>query len=205
MRCALVLASVLLLGASVRAGAPDIAASGGSVTIHAENLPLSQILDRLSTLTGMALTYEGTRPAMPITMTADGISEVEAIQKLMEGLGVSYVLSTDPTGLRVTTLIVAGTGGGGGGARVASSQAPAPEPEYEPPVGDYGTIPLDPAVLEAAGPQTRPDLNNPYLGLPPQHFPQALQPQPVDDPTGSSGSRNMPGQPMFPQGASYPR
>jgi hypothetical protein len=150
----------------------------------------------------MTLTYEGSRPAMPITMTADGISEVDAVQKLMEGLGVSYVLSTDATGRRVETLIVAGTGGG---AMVASAPLPPPEPVYEEPVGDYGRIPLDPAVLEAAGPQVRPDLNNPYLGLPPQHFPQAVQQPAADDPTGASGSRGRPGRPMFPPGASYPR
>ncbi len=203
---ALVMAAVLVTGAAAQAGDPEIRAASGTVTIHAANMPLNQILDRLATATGMTVTYEGTRPSMPVTMTADGISEVHAILRLMEGLGVSYVMRTDATGQRVDTLIISGTGGGGS-AVAAAQHGPPPEPAYEEPVADYGHIPLDPAVLEAAGPQTKPDLNNPYLGLPPQHFPQGAQQQqqPEADPTGASGSRNMPSAPMYPQGASYPR
>lgn len=182
---------------------PQIRAVDGQVTLHVQNLALSQILDRLAAATGMTLTYDGARPAAPITISVEKISETEAILKLMEGLGVSYVLRTDATGHRVDTLIVSGSGPG----RVVANAQPASSAEqaYEEPVADYAHIPLDPAVAEAAGPQGKPDLNNPYLGLPAQHFPQAIQAQQGIDPTGSSGSRNMPPPPMFPGGASYPR
>lgn len=206
------MASALVVMADPLLPETQIRASDGAVTIHAQNLPLSQILDRLASATGMAVTYEGTRPSTPITMSVDGISETEAILKLMEGLGVSYVLRTDATGEQVDVLIVSGAGAG----RVASSSAqqksePSSSEQYEEPVADYGHIPLDPAVVEAAGPQGKPDVNNPYLGLPAQHFPQAV-PQGPGDPTGSAsqgtGSRSYPGPgpaaPSFPQGASYP-
>jgi hypothetical protein len=144
-------------------------------------------------------------------MSVDGVSETEAILKLMEGVGVSYVLRTDEAGQRVDLLIVSGAGAGKLVAAAPSSSAS--EPQYEEPVGDYGHIPLDPAVVEAAGPQVKPDLNSPYLGLPPQHFPQASQPQGdmTGSSQGSSGARSfpgpgpgMPGPPAFPTGASYP-
>jgi len=192
-------ASALVLAGDARPAETEIRAAGGAVTIHAWNLPLSQILDRLSSATGMDLTYEGARPTTPVTVSVDGISEAEAILKLMEGVGVSYVFRTDATGQRVDRLIVSGAGAG---TLVAASQASgSTEVQYEEPVADYGHIPLDPAALEAAGGQTRPDLNNPYMGLPAQHFPQGA---PQGDPTGSQGSRNMPAPPSFPQGASYP-
>jgi hypothetical protein len=204
---ACLLASVLAVADDTRRPEPEIRAAGGEVTIRAQNLPLSQILDRLSTATGMDLTYEGTRPTIPITVSVEGVSEAEAILKLMEGLGVSYVFRTDATGQHVDLLIVSGSGAGRMVA--AAAQPSAPEP-YEEPVADYGHIPLDPAVLEAAGGQVKPDLTNPYLGLPPQHFPQAMQGAPAQpvDPTGSSQGGRIapaPAPPAFPFGVSYPR
>jgi hypothetical protein len=208
------LASALVVAGGAPSSEPEIRASGGEVTIHAQNLPLSQILDRLSSATGMALTYDGSRPTTPVTVSVDGISEAEAILKLMEGLGVSYVFRTDATGQRVDLLIVSGSGPGP--LVAAAPPSAAAESQYEEPVADYGHIPLDPAVAEAAGGQGKPDLSNPYLGLPAQYFPQAAPAQ-QGDPTGSSqgtGARSMPSGPMpsapmppapaFPQGASYP-
>ena len=199
------LVAVLVQAGEARLPDLEVRAAGGAVTVHARNRPLSQILDRLSSATGMDLNYEGTRPSALVTLSVDNVSQAEAVLRLMEGLGISYVLRTDPTGQRVDLLIVSGAGAG---TQVAASQAP-PADAYEEPVGDYGTIPLDPAALEAAGGQTRPDPNNPYLGLPPNLFPQAAPgyqpPPPMDSAaTGSSGSRNMPPPPSFPHAASYP-
>jgi hypothetical protein len=199
------LASALAVADDTRRPEPEIRAAGGAVTIRAQNLPLSQILDRLSTATGMDLTYEGARPTTPVTVSVEGVSEAEAILKLMEGLGVSYVFRTDATGQHVDLLIVSGSGAGR--LVAAAAQPSAPEP-YEEPVADYGHIPLDPAVLEAAGGQVKPDLTNPYLGLPPQHFPQALPGGQPADPTGSSQGARIapaPAPPAFPFGVSYPR
>jgi hypothetical protein len=206
LTAAWLLVSLLAPSADARRPDFDVRAAGGAVTIHARNLPLSQILDRLSAATGMTLNYEGTHPGIPVSLDVENVSETEAVMRLMEGLGISYVYRTDASGQRVDLLIVAGAGGGG---PVMASSSNPPEDVYEEPVGDYAHIPLDPAVVEAAGGAVKPDLNNPYLGLPTNLFPQAApgyQPPPsMDDPTGSSGSRSMPAQPSFPQAASFPR
>src|SRR5688572_19063307 len=153
LSAAWLLASALVAAADARSAQTEIRAADGAVTIRTHNLPLSQILDRLSSATGMKVTYEGARPSVPVTVSVDGISEAEAILKLMEGLGVSYVFQTDDTGQRVDLLIVSGSGAG---PLVAATQPAAPvEPQYEEPVPDYGHIPLDPAVIEAAGPQVK--------------------------------------------------
>lgn len=222
MLLAWLVSAALAAAVDARPGEPEIRAEGGEVTIRAKNLPLSQILDRLSSATGMELTYEGPRPTTPVTMSEEGISETQAILKLMEGLGVSYVFRTDATGQRVDLLIVSGSGPGT--VAPPASRAAASEPQYEEPVADYGHIPLDPAVLEAAGGATKPDPNNPYLGLPAQHFPQG-QAQPQTDTTGASTDGGLPAAgppgsappsggsgrfrphpepPSFPQGGSYP-
>jgi hypothetical protein len=205
----LLLAVLAQLGGDARRSDLEVRASGGAVTIHVRNLPLSQILDRLAAATGMTLTYEGSHPSTPVSLNVDDIPESEAVVRLMEGLGVSYVFRTDPTGRRVDLLIMSPSGAG---SLVAASAQPAQDRSEDEPVAEYGHIPLDPAALEAAGGQTKPDLNNPYLGLPPQLFPQAAPgyqpPPPMDDSTGStgaSGSRNMPPPPTFPQNASHPR
>jgi|SRR5687768_12211834 len=209
MPFACLLFAALLMTAPGGMADPQIRSVEGQVTIHADKMPLSQILDRLATTSGMKVTYEGTRPSMPVTMTVDGISETEAVLKLMEGQGVSYVLATDPTGQRVDTLIISGAGAGRP-VPASQSSASSSESAYEEPVADYGHVPLDPAVIEAAGPQGKPDMNNPYLGLPAQHFPPGMPPPP--DPTGAApgtgargGYPNVPmTPPSFPTGASFP-
>jgi hypothetical protein len=195
------LLSVVAQAADARRTDLEVRAAGGEVTIHARNLPLSQILDRLARATGMDLTYDGARPGIPVTLNVENVSQTEAVLRLMEGLGISYVLRTDASGQRVDLLVVSGEGAGTG-PLMASSQPP-PE-TYDEPVAEYAHIPLDPAALEAAGGQTRPDLNNPYLGLPPALFPQAApgyQPPAAEE----APPPDVPAPPVFPQGVSYPR
>ena len=181
-------------GSTLRARA-EVIASAGKVTVRAERMPVNQILDRVARATGMKLTYEGTQPQALVSIDVENVTEVAAVVRLMEGLGISYVLQTDATGERVASLIVPGVTGGS--SRVATNAAPAP-PEPEEIFPSYDHIPLDPAVVEAAGGERRPDLNNPYMGLPVQHFPQAMTgPQPEGE--------KPPDAPQFPQAASYPQ
>ena len=175
-------------GVAPRAKA-EVLASGGKVSVRAERMPVNQILDRLARATGMKLTYEGTQPQSLVSIDVENVTEVAAVVRLMEGLGISYVLQTDVTGERVASLIVPGAVAGG--SRVANAAPPPPEPEEIYPAYDH--IPLDPAVVEAAGGERRPDPNNPYMGLPVQHFPQALTGPPEGDKP-----------PEFPQAVSYP-
>jgi hypothetical protein len=202
MPCPLPLLAVLLAasdGAAPRARA-EVIASAGKVTLRAERTPVNQILDRLARASGMKLTYEGTQPQSLVSIDVENVTEVAAVVRLMEGLGISYVLQTDATGERVASLIVPGVVSGNG-SRVAASATGAapPPPEPEEIVPAYDHIPLDPAVIEAAGGERRPDMNNPYMGLPVQHFPQALSAPPE-----AEKQPEPPPAPQFPQAASYP-
>jgi hypothetical protein len=197
MPYALALLAVLLApaeGPSVR-GRTEVVASGGRVTVRADRVPLSHLLDRIAVATGMKVTYEGTRPQALVSLDVERLSEVALILKLMEGQATSYVLQTDATGERVASLIVPGTGGGGSATVASNTPPPPPEPEEVVPAYDY--VPLDPAVLEAQGGDRPPDRNNPYMGLPVQHFPQAMGA--AAPPEGAE-----PEAPTFSRGASYP-
>ena len=139
------LASSLLLQVAP-ANAAEVLADGGKVTVRAERLPLTQLLDRMSRKTGMKVTYEGPRPSMIVSLDVDGMTEVAAVLKLMEGLGISYVLQTDATGERVDLLILSTTAGPG--ALVAAAEpSKYVDPPAEEPIEAYSHIPLDPAVL----------------------------------------------------------
>lgn len=190
-----------LLAAPPGAAAPraraEVIASAGKVTLRAERMPVNQILDRLAQATGMKVTYEGARPQALVSIDVENVTEVAALMRLMEGLGISYVLQTDASGERVASLIVPG----GGGGSVVAANTPPPPPEPEEVVPAYDHIPLDPSVVEAQGGDRKPDPNNPYMGLPVQHFPQAMGAPPAAD---GEKVPFQPEAPQFPQGASFP-
>ena len=193
-----VLLAVPMEGSAPRAKA-EVVASGGRMTVRAERMPVNQILDRMAQATGMKVTYEGTRPQTLVSIDVENVTEVAALLKLMEGLGISYVLQTDATGERVASLIVPGAGGS---SSVARNGAAPPPPEPEEVYPEYAHIPLDPAAVEAAGGDRKPDLTNPYMGLPVQHFPQAMGG--AAPPAEGEKPAYQPEPPQFPQGASYP-
>jgi hypothetical protein len=203
----------------------QIRAANGSVAIHVQGLPLSQILDRLASATGMKVTYEGARPSSPITMNVDGISEVDAILRLTEGLGVSYLFRTDETGQRVDDLIV--TAAGAGSLAAATPPSRIVEMESEEAVVEV-QVPVETAEPDAAAKQAKPEPNNPHPGLPAQHFPPPVPgsngettvdsdsrstPAPPGPPgmpgmpgmSGMSGMSGIPALPTFQQGVSHPR
>lgn len=199
---------VVTEGAVSRPNAAEVIASGSRITVRAERLPVYQLLDRIATATGMTVTYDGSRPTALVSFDVENLAEIDAILKLMEGLGVSYVLRTDQTGEGVDLLIITGPGAGPLTASVTPSAHVDPPPE--PPIPAYSHVPLDPAVVEAAGGDKPPDLNNPYMGLPPHLFPQATgasapTPEQMQSRGAASpeGSASVP-EPRFPQGASFP-
>jgi len=197
---ALLLASVVAIDGSAQ---PEIRSVAGQVTIQADNVPLAQILDALSRATGMEVRYEGMRPTNPVTFNVHEIAEAEAIPRLMEGLGLSYVLRTDATGRRVDLLIVTGSGTASAPPTQRARTMAKPALSEEQPEVDPEMIPVDPFALEHPAGRVEPiDLGNPEVALPGQ----AAPPTGPIDPTRPSGvgMRDMP-TPLFPQGVSYPR
>jgi hypothetical protein len=93
--------------------AVDVRVSGQSVDVQATNAPIAEVLDRLSRQTHMKVVYDGAPPRQMVTLDLRGRTPVEAVTAALEGQGVNYALSMDPSGTRVETLLVSGTASAG--------------------------------------------------------------------------------------------
>jgi len=153
----------------------EVQATNGLVTVRAGAAPLAEVLDRLSRETGMKLVYEDGRPSQLITVTIEGLSEAEAVTRILEGRGLSYYLfQMDTSGRHVEILIIKGTSGSG--APAVPSRAPSTaggfegqplKPAYSSPPG---RSPLDLGAPSFPVPASNP--TPPGAAVPPPQFPR---------------------------------
>jgi hypothetical protein len=138
----------LLLAASAFAGDVDIrGTAAGRVSMRVTAAPLSEVLDRLARQTGMKVVYDGPPPRAVVRgRQVEDATVADAVADVLEGLGVSYALRLDATGLKVDTLLVLGAVR----ASSPSASSPAPRPAV-PPVRlpGFGSVPVPPPDDEA--------------------------------------------------------
>ena len=139
----------LLLAASAFAGEVDVrSTAAGLVSVRVTAAPLSDVLDRLARQTGMKVVYDGAPPRAVVRgRQVEDVTVADAVADVLEGLGVSYALRLDATGLKVDTLLVLGTVK----ASLSSpSASPAPRPAV-PPVRlpGFGNVPVPPPDEDA--------------------------------------------------------
>ena len=139
----------LLLAASAFAGDVDVRGTGaGRVSLRVTAAPLSDVLDRLARQTGMKVVYDGAPPrALVRGRQVEDVTVADAVADVLEGLGVSYALRLDATGMKVDTLLVLG-------AVRASSSSPSSSPAPRtavPPVRlpGLGNVPAPPPDEDA--------------------------------------------------------
>lgn len=145
----------LISQGALPAGTLEIEARGDLVTIHAQAVPFSRILDRLAKETGMAVISETKLPTQPVTASLERLPLAEALMKLAEGLDLGYAFRLDSTGRRVETVILMSPSAAGAApqAPTAAPQAPThPRPELmQLPAGtqfDPEMLDVSPDVLE---------------------------------------------------------
>jgi hypothetical protein len=199
---------LLLLQAGAPANGLDVQAHEGQVTVHAQRVPLSKVLDRLAQQTGMKVVYESSPPSTPISASFEGVPPRDAVERLLEGQGLAYVFRTDATGRKVDTLLVSGEAGSGtGGGRSASSGSGLPQndsmeytaevvddaPDYEePPQPPEANIPV-PDLALPSGMVQPPGAFNPGGAVdPPPSFPGGPS-FPRTPGAGTSGAPSFPG------------
>ncbi len=141
----------LLLAASAFAGEVDVrGTAAGRVSVRVTAAPLSDVLDRLARQTGMKVVYDGAPPrALVRGRQVEDVTVADAVADVLEGLGVSYALRLDATGLKVDTLLVLGAVKGASSSS-APSTSPAPRPAI-PPVRlpGFGNVPAPPPDEDA--------------------------------------------------------
>lgn len=196
--------AVLMLLQAVPATVPatgslEVDARAGRVTLRANRVPLSRILDRLARETGMKVTYEAAPPSQLVTATFEHLEPRDAVTRLMEGLGVPYVFRTDVSGRRVETLIVSDSGPGNSQSASASGTMGGDNLEYPADVVE------DVATYEEPPPPEMPQV------MPEVQMPQVPPGMPVPDlalPGFGHNGQAPPGypntQPNYPTGISNP-
>jgi len=137
----LALALMAAAASEVHAGV-DVHAAGGRVDVRATAAPLAEVLDRLSKQIGMKVVFEGPPERQLVTATLVGRTPAEAVLGILDGLGLNYALSMDPTGRQVLTLLISGPAPVSSGAP-AASPAPAARPDQRPPAASWDDAPDD--------------------------------------------------------------
>lgn len=128
---------VMLLVSSAPAWAQPVSVvhDRGLLTIQCTNAPLSSVFESIRSQVGVELILEDEVRSTHLTANLTQVPVAMAIQRLLEGTGVSYIVMMDPSDWgRVGKVFVGGSGSNGGGAdRTARTpRRPAPSlPEAE--------------------------------------------------------------------------
>jgi hypothetical protein len=203
MRNVAVLSVLVLAGNAFASASPiQIEIRGDRVSIHAEKVPLVQVLNGVAWESKMKIVYDTSPPQDLVTIDLKDVTLRDAVTQLLRGHGLVYVARMDASGARIDTLVL--TSGGAGPVRMSAPQPPpmpeAPAPEYY----DAGMeVPPEPMI------EPQPDIMPPPTPTPPS---AAWQPSPVVFPggmgqpgMGQPGMGQPPmGQPGMQPGMTYP-
>jgi hypothetical protein len=188
---------LLLLQAAAPANGLDVQSREGHVSVHAQRVPLSKVLDRLAQQTGMKVIYESSPPSQAVSANFEGLPPRDAVERLLEGQGVAYVFRTDPSGRGVETLLVSGESGGSSGSSPSGRSLPHSDSmEYTAEVVDD-----TPDYEEPPAPETVPVQD---LALPGGMLQAPQLQQPVDPGPTFPGGPTFPRMPTFPGPVSNP-
>jgi hypothetical protein len=171
---------VLTLALLLAAGAPlqaevKVALKGGKMDIQANKATVKEILDRVASLTGMKVIYDGPVPAKIITKSVPDRTPADAVLGILEGEGVNFAVILSADGTKVETLLVTGPSkarpappsmpaGPDGSEWAVDADMPPPPP---PPPADEGAPPAPPADAAGATPAA-PSTPTPYPTPSPQ-------------------------------------
>jgi hypothetical protein len=98
----------------------------GLVSIDCNNASLASVFESIERATGVELILEDEVKSKRLTANLNAVPLAMAIQRLLEGTGVNYIVMMDPADWGRVAKVFLG-GGGGGPARSAAA------PRYEPP------------------------------------------------------------------------
>jgi hypothetical protein len=110
------------------------------------------VLGRLAALTEMTVAYQGPPPGRLVTLEISSASQAEALRVVLESSGADYAASTDSSGTRVLTLVVADTPVGGQPDPEAVASELPPTPDAMPPDTTPPALPPDTTTPDTAPP-----------------------------------------------------
>jgi hypothetical protein len=123
-------AAALLSARSIAWAQPmTVSHRDGLLTVQCKDAPISMIFELIEKEAGVELVLENEVKSKKLTANLTDVPVAMAVQRLLEGVGVNYIVMMDPENWgRVGKIFI----GGGGGGPARSAQAPrgrvAPEP-----------------------------------------------------------------------------
>ncbi|HSF18148.1 MAG TPA: hypothetical protein VLK65_21620 [Vicinamibacteria bacterium] len=122
----------------------------GLLTIQCQNAPLSEVFETIEREAGIELTLEDPVKSKRLTADLNSLPVAMAVQRLLEGAGVNYIVMMDPFDWGTVDKIFIGTGGGGPARSAAPPPRAEPEPVEEPAYDETEAVDpgdqLDPAL-----------------------------------------------------------
>jgi hypothetical protein len=195
----------------------QVSVGEGRVAVRTVRAPLADVLKKFGEATGMEVVYEGARPRQLVSVTIEADTAPQALERLLEGQGLNYVLRMDATGQLAQMLFVAGsaspapaTGGVERGSRASPRPFRPPVEEPEEPFEEELPPEEEPEVAEPFVPPGSPPVEggSPVPGAPmPGGVPGAVPGTlPGQDPSEMGPGHTTPeaGMPQPPGPASYP-
>lgn len=85
----------------------------GLVTIQCKDAPLSSVFERIEAEAGIELTLEDEVKSKKLTANLVDVPVAMAVARLLEGVGVNYIVMMDPSDWGTVDKIFVGAGGGG--------------------------------------------------------------------------------------------
>lgn len=200
-RALLSLAFLLVMASSTVLAQPvSVVHENGLLTVSCRNAALSDVFEAIEREAGIELTLDDEVKSKRLNAELTGVPVARAVQQILEGAGVNYVVMMDPANWNRVGRVYVGAGGGG----PARSAAPMPRrPAYEPPE------PVEPMEDEFYDDQEALEaleaLENELMEDPDQLPPEELQdefgdqPFPVNPPGASPVPSYLPPNPTFPR------
>lgn len=211
-------AAALLMAPSLKAS--EVQYQGGRMTIRCNNENLGQLFEQIKTATGMELILDGAVKNTRLTADISGEPLNLAIERLMEGSGLNYVMLMDRADWQRVAKMFITSGGSSGATAPGRAATPAPlarralprEAEEEPDIAPEEAAPEDfagdagneDATDDQGGenaPQAPPIAAPPPNYLPaPQNFPRSSFTPGFDKNPFGGASTTQP-TPGYPNGA----
>ncbi|MGH9322706.1 MAG: hypothetical protein ACRD3V_22820, partial [Vicinamibacteria bacterium] len=165
-------AAVLLFGAASWAQPVTVTYHEGLLSIQCVDAPLSSVFETIEEQAGIDLTLEDPVKSKKLTASLTDVPVAMAVQRLLEGVGVNYIVMMDPYDWGRVGKIFVGAGGGGP-ARGASGPRGPVMPE-EPVEEAYEEMAPDLQGLEGMEGMEGDfgDAMDPGLEVPPEEMPQ---------------------------------
>ena len=101
----------------------------GLVTIQCDNTPLSSVFEQLAQQAGIALILEDAVKSKRLTASLVDVPVSMAVSRLLEGMGVNYVVMMDPRDWGQVEKVFVGAGGGGPARSMPPARAMPESPE----------------------------------------------------------------------------